>query len=254
MFERYIGIDYSGAKAPVSQLSSIQVYAASSAEHPISVPVPSVGARHWCRKDLAAWCIRELTRGVRCIMGIDHGFSFPMSYMQRHAIKSWPQFLEHFHTLWPTERDHMYIDFIRNRNPPSGSSDEFRLCERWTATAKSVFQFDMQGSVAKSTHAGIAWLREMRRHPGLLDSVHFWPFDGFEIPEDKSVVVEAYPSLVRRRYPPNERSPDEHDAFAVAMWLRQMDVRGVLRQYFNPPLTLPERRLAELEGWIIGVY
>ena len=218
------------------------------------IPVPSTAAHNWCRKDLAAWCIRELTSDVRCIMGIDHGFSFPLSYMQRHDIKSWPQFLEHFATLWPTDRDHMYVDFVRENDPPSGTSNEFRVCEKWTASAKSVFQFDMQGSVAKSTHAGLVWLRRMRQHPGLLERVHFWPFDGFDIPEDKSVVVEAYPSLMRRRYPAGERSADEQDAYAVAMWLKQMDVRGVLRQYLNPPLTLPERCAADLEGWIIGVY
>jgi hypothetical protein len=27
----------------------------------------------------------------------------------------------------------------------------------------------------------------------------------------------------------------------------------VLPGYFNPPLTLPERRIANLEGWILGV-
>ena len=31
------------------------------------------------------------------------------------------------------------------------------LTERWTATAKSVFLFDVQGSVAKSTFAGLPW-------------------------------------------------------------------------------------------------
>lgn len=254
MFERYIGIDYSGAKAPVSRLRSLQVYAATPADGPLQIAVPSAAAHNWCRKDLAAWCIRELMSDVRCIMGIDHGFSFPLSYMQRHEIKSWPQFLDHFAALWPTDRDHMYVDFVRENDPPSGTSNELRVCERWTAAAKSVFQFDMQGSVAKSTHAGLVWLRRMRQHPGLLARVHFWPFDGFDIPEDKSVVVEAYPSLMRRRYPAEDRSADEQDAYAVAMWLKQMDVRGVLRQYLNPPLTLPERRAAELEGWIIGVY
>jgi len=253
MFERYIGIDYSGAKAPVSRLRALQVYAATPARNPSRTAVPSTAAQNWCRKDLAAWCIRELTGEARCIMGIDHGFSFPMSYMQRHDLKGWPQFLDHFAGLWPTDRDHMYVDFVRETEPPSGTSAELRLCEQWTAGAKSVFQFDMQGSVAKSTHAGLVWLRTMRRHPGLLDRVHFWPFDGFDIPEDKSVVVEAYPSLFRRRYAPDDRTSDEHDAYVVAMWLKQMDVRGVLRQYLNPPLTLPERRAADLEGWIIGV-
>jgi hypothetical protein len=43
-----------------------------------------------------------------------------------------------------------------------------------------VFYFDVQGSVAKSTHAGIQWLRFIRQRLG--DRVHFWPFDGWDIP------------------------------------------------------------------------
>lgn len=254
MFDHYIGIDYSGAKAPVSRLQALQVFAATPASSPVRVSVPSAGAQNWCRKDLAAWCMRALTDDGRTIMGIDHGFSFPVSYMQRHGLKSWPQFLEHFHRLWPTDRDHMYVDFVRETAPSSGNANELRLCEKWTPSAKSVFQFDMQGSVAKSTHAGIVWLQQMRRQPGLLNKVHFWPFDGFDVPEDKSVIAEAYPSLFRRRYAAEDRGHDEQDAYSVAMWLKQMDGRGVLRQYLNPPLTLPERRFADIEGWIIGVY
>lgn len=254
MFDRYIGIDYSGAKAPVSRLAALQVYEATREREPERVAVPSAGAKNWSRKELAAWCIRELTGEDRCIVGIDHGFSFPLSYMERHEIKTWSSFLDHFHRLWPTERDHMYVDFVRADNPPSGTSSEMRLCEQWTSSAKSVFQFDMQGSVAKSTHAGIAWLREMRRDPRLKNRLHFWPFDGFAIPDEKSLIVEAYPSLFRRRYLSEDRSVDEHDAYAVSMWLKQMDVRGALSHYFNPPLTLPERRRADLEGWILGVY
>ena len=53
---------------------------------------------------------------------------------------------------------------------------------------------DLQGSVAKSTHAGIPWLRFIRQR--LRDRVHFWPFDGWDIPAGRSAVVEVYPSLV----------------------------------------------------------
>ncbi|MDP6183613.1 MAG: hypothetical protein QF609_07335 [Gammaproteobacteria bacterium] len=254
MFDRYIGIDYSGAKAPVSRLKALQVFEATPAANPVRIPVQSAGARNWCRKDLAEWCTRELMGDSRIIIGIDHGFSFPLSYMRRHGLKSWPQFLEHFYRLWPTDRDHMYVDFVRETDPPSGRADELRLCEKWTPSAKSVFQFDVQGTVAKATHAGIVWLYKMRRHPRLLQKTHFWPFDGFDIPEHKSVLAEAYPSLFRRRYPVEERGPDEQDAYSVSMWLKQMDGRGSLRRYLNPPLALAERRFANIEGWIIGVY
>ena len=40
----------------------------------------------------------------------------------------------------------------------------------------------------------------------------------------------------------------------VAWWLKDMDARGRLSTYFNPPLTAVEREIASLEGWILGIY
>jgi hypothetical protein len=62
-----------------------------------------------------------------------------------------------------------------------------RVTEQRVGSAKSVFHFDVQGSVAKSTHAGIPWLLYLRRQLGA--RLHFWPFDGWSIPERKSAVV-----------------------------------------------------------------
>ena len=41
-----------------------------------------------------------------------------------------------------------------------------RVTEERAGGAKSVFHFNVQGSVAKSTHAGIPWLRFMRQRLG----------------------------------------------------------------------------------------
>jgi hypothetical protein len=68
-----------------------------------------------------------------------------------------------------------------------------RLTEERAGGAKSVFHFDVQGSVAKSTHAGISWLRFIRERLGA--RVHFWPFDGWDIPPGRSAVSEVYPAL-----------------------------------------------------------
>jgi hypothetical protein len=125
------------------------------------------------------------------------------------------------------------------------------LCEQWTSSAKSVFQFDVQGSVAKSTHAGIPWLRFLRRQMG--GKLFFWPFDGWQPPNGVSVIAEIYPSIFRNRYPKNGRTPDERDAHAVARWLEESARRGILGRYFDPPLTPAERRIAALEGWILGI-
>ncbi|MCP3870693.1 MAG: hypothetical protein GY703_21895 [Gammaproteobacteria bacterium] len=94
-------------------------------------------------------------------------------------------------------------------------------------------------------------MREILRHKR---KVHFWPFDGFEIPDGKSVIAEAYPALYKRRFSREDRSPDEHDAWSISAWLQASDRRNTLMRYFSPPLTLPERKQAQLEGWILGVW
>jgi hypothetical protein len=114
-----------------------------------------------------------------------------------------------------------------------------------------VFHFDVPGSVAKSTHAGLPWLRYMRRRLG--DRAHFWPFDGWSIPEGRSAVVEVYPSLWSRSLPREGRTADQHDAYTVATWLGRADRDGSLRALLEPPLTPAERRTAGIEGWILGI-
>jgi hypothetical protein len=263
-FDLFIGIDYSGAETPTSRLKGLQVYTARLGELPTrySRAVSNNGRPcNWSRKEIAEWLIELAQQGARFIAGIDHAFSFPQSYFDRHGLTTWLQFLDDFVRHWPTHHDHTYVDFIRDgvSNPwpewpgpglRNGKSSEFRLCEQWTSSAKSVFQFDMQGSVAKSTHAGIPWLKIIRDAVG--DRVHIWPFDGWRV-ESKSVLAEVYPSIFRNRYPREGRSPDEQDAYAVCRWLSECAARGTLPRYFDPPLTLSEREMAAREGWILGI-
>lgn len=252
-FSRHIGIDYSGAQTPESRLKGLQVYESRNGETPERISTPTAGAKNWTRLEVAQFCASSIDSGDPVIIGIDHAFSFPMSYMQRFGIETWDRFLDDFMRHWPTADPHKYVDFVREGNPRTGEVNELRLCEQWTAGAKSVFQFDVQGQVAKSTHAGLPWLLWLRMMYEAKARIHFWPFDGFDVPEGKSVVAEVYPSLFRRRYPKEGRTADEHDAFCVAAWLAEMDRRGTLDYYFKPPLSLPETRIARLEGWILGV-
>ena len=266
-FDCLIGIDYSGAKTPTCRLPGLQVYAAQAASGSVeawtSLTPSNNGQRvNWTRREVAERLLQEVKKGTRFLAGIDHGFSMPMSYFARYGLESWPEFLADFVHHWPTHRDHVYVDFVRDGNlfrsgdapPPgtrAGTSDEFRLTERWTSSAKSVFQFDVQGSVAKSTHAGIPWVKWLREEAG--EALHVWPFDGWSIPAGKAVLVEVYPSIFRNRYEREGRTPDQHDAYATARWMREMQGRGVLDGYFAPPLTLAERAVADMEGWIFGV-
>ena len=126
-----------------------------------------------------------------------------------------------------------------------------RLTEERAGGAKSVFHFDVQGSVAKSTHAGIPWLRFIRQRLG--DRVHFWPFDGWDIPAGRSAIAEVYPALWCRSFAREGRDGDQHDAFSIAAWLSRADRDGSLAAFLNPDLSPPERTLAQVEGWILGV-
>jgi hypothetical protein len=230
---------------------------AENANGPAQVLPPPSPRRYWTRRGLAEWLREELDRDIPTLVGIDHAFSFPLAYFERYRLSSdWQSFLEDFHHHWPTDRAATYIDFIRDGNIGEGSkrmgdSNWLRLTERWTATAKSAFLFDVQGSVAKSTFAGLPWLLHLRRE--CKRPIHFWPFDGWKIPEDKSVVVEVYPSLWMRRFPREDRDSDEQAAYAVAAWLHRADHDGCLGGFLKPPLTPDEREVAKIEGWILGV-
>jgi hypothetical protein len=101
-----------------------------------------------------------------------------------------------------------------------------RLTEERAGGAKSVFHFDVHGSVAKSTHAGIPWLRFIRQRLGA--RVHFWPFDGWDIPARRSAIAEVYPALWSRGFAPEGRTGDQHDAFSIAAWLSRADRDGSL--------------------------
>lgn len=67
------------------------------------------------------------------------------------------------------------------------------------------------------------------------------------------MIAEVYSSILRNRYPTQDRTADEHDAYSVARWLKEMCEGGFLGRYLDPPLTEEQRGVAMLEGWILGI-
>jgi hypothetical protein len=257
LFEHYIGIDYSGAKTPVSRLKGLRVYWADRGERPYEVLPPPRQGKYFTRKELAGWLTDTIINKPRCIIGVDHGFSFPLKYFKAFNIPlDWHGFLDDFQAHWPTADDQVRVDTVRKGLAGDGaarlgSSKWRRLCEVRSGPAKSVFHFDVPGSVAKSTHSGLPWLRHIRNGTG--GRVHFWPFDGWRIPSGRSVMAEAYPSLWRHRYLMQGRTQDQHDAYCIAAWLRDSDLDGSLAGFLDPALAPADKRVAKLEGWILGV-
>jgi hypothetical protein len=257
LFERYIGVDYSGAETPTSSAKGLRVYRADQTSIAQEVAPPPSPRKYWTRQEIAEWLVSTLSDGPPAIVGIDHAFSFPVRYFERHALPlDWPAFLDDFQEHWPTDERNMYVDFVRegvygNGSARAGDSRWRRITELRTRTAKSVFHFDVPGSVAKSTHAGLPWLRYLRQCLGA--KLHFWPFDGWAPPLGRSVVAEVYPSLWSKNFPLNGRTPDQHDAFVIAQWLQRADGTGDVEGFFHPALKPTEKQTAEIEGWILGV-
>ena len=256
-FDRYIGIDYSGAETPTSSLKGLRVYMADQVTPPVEVQPPPSPRKYWTRRGIAEWLAERLFENRPTLVGIDHGFSFPLRYFQKHGLPlDWPSFLDDFQCHWPTDGDDIYVDFVRNGSVGNGAARTGsprwrRVTEVRAVKAKSVFHFDVQGSVAKSTHAGLPWLRYIRLQ--VCERVHFWPFDGWVIPAGRSAIVEVYPSLWSKGFSRDGRTDHQHDAYSAAAWMRLADLNGSLAGFLNPPLSQADQKVGKIEGWILGI-
>lgn len=252
LFHRYIGIDYSGASTPSKPLSGLQVFVADHRNEPRQQRDPE--SRNWSRSRLASWLRDLLLEDTPTIVGIDHAFSYPLAAMDEPARRSWDDFLAWFEEWWQTQEKTVLDCREANleRLQGYGKEEILRLADRWVPTAMPVCGgWEANGpNVFYSTHAGIPWLRWLRREAA--GRVHFWPFDGFAVLAGKSVVAEVYPRVFRRRYP-TRLTGDERDAWLVCQWLKDRDEKGLLAPYFQPPLDEEEARRARIEGWILGV-
>jgi hypothetical protein len=255
-FARTVGIDYSGAETVTASLKGLRVYLAEAEAQPVEVSPPPSPRKYWTRREIAEWLVAQLAQDTPTLVGIDHGFSFPLRYFEAHHLPpDWPVFLDDFQRHWPTDEPATYVDFVRDGIAGNGAARmgqaRWRRLTEERAGAKSVFHFDVPGSVAKSTHAGIPWLRFIRQQLGA--RVHFWPFDGWDIPVGRSAIAEVYPALWNRGFARENRTSDQHDAFSIAAWLARADRDGSLAALLKPDLTPSDRAVAQVEGWILGI-
>jgi hypothetical protein len=249
-FKRFIGIDYSGAATSVTPLSGLRVFESRGDGPPLEVRPDTNWARHWTRQGVAEWILETLMGGDPLLIGIDHGFSFPLAYFDHYGLsRDWSLFLKDFCTHWPTDQKDCTVRSLREGNPRSGTSKARRHVEILTH-AKSVFHFDVPGSVASSTHAGLPWLLWLRERAGV--SLHFWPYDGTDVPQGASVIAEAYPALWFRSGCPENWSRDQWDAFLIAEAFAGAAQAGLLSSWFKPQWPEHLNEVIEREGWILG--
>jgi hypothetical protein len=89
---------------------------------PVEVPPPPSPRKYWTRRGIAEWLVERLSEEMPTLVGIDHGFSFPMVYFERHGLPlDWPTFLDDFQRHWPTDGDQLYVEFVRDGTCGNGA-------------------------------------------------------------------------------------------------------------------------------------
>ncbi len=280
-FERFIGIDWSGAKG--SRHPSIAVASApvgTAAPHIVQPP-----GRAWSRTGVLEWLRAIAASGERALIGMDFSFAPPFvargaylpgtptpttarafwAYVDEHCEDEdlgAASFLERSHRahFWLGLADGRKADFLH-----------WRVCEAafnagGGGKASTVFDCVGAAQVAKASFAGMRLLH----HLG--DAMPVWPFD--PVPKEGSVLVEIYTRLLLRRAGGSgrklrdagalnaaldalgsQRYEDEAplsdhatDAIAAAAALRRM--AGETPLWRPCAMTAP---IAATEGWTFGV-
>lgn len=112
-FDRYIGIDYSGAQTPASSLSGLRIYMADRNDAPTEVSPPPSPRKYWTRRGIAevypslwsrrspsdgrtpdqhdAWCVAEWMQRADLGGGLSEFFTPTLSAAERSAaeIEGW---------------------------------------------------------------------------------------------------------------------------------------------------------------------
>ena len=65
-------------RTPTASLKGLRIYAADRISSPVEVIPPPSARKYWSRHGIAEWLVERLAEDAPTLVGIDHGFSFPI--------------------------------------------------------------------------------------------------------------------------------------------------------------------------------
>lgn len=204
-FDRFAGIDWTGARAPVKSRSIAVAVCGKGRSAPVLCPGP------WSRAAVADWLERLACEGKRTLAGIDCNFGYAREVGRRQFGPSYD-----FHDLWravdAAGGDNYFaggyweasaqkgLFWTGGRKPP-GMALPKRATEEACGRAghgwpESPFKLHGPKQVGKGGLAGMRMVLDLKRRCG--DAVAVWPFerdtDGAAL-----VITEIYPRQFLRR-------------------------------------------------------
>ncbi len=251
-FEKYIGIDWSGASGPY--LKKLQVAACDPGESLPKIVLPPRG-KYWRRDDLIDWIIRE-AKHRRILVGADFAFAYPYcdesAYFPKHpASPESPQALwKKIDSICKGEPSFYAGPFYKDRGTPfseylcyqtyrGAHFDSNRLrrteqaCELVGTRPTSVFKCVGPDQVGSGSASGMRVLHFLAANHSRTISI--WPFDS--VSESKSTLVEIFPRLFFALAGKNSRQ-----------WRVDDIVNAVLRYFGSEPLTQGATTISEDEA------
>ncbi len=108
LFQRYIGIDYSGAQTPTSSLKGLRVYMADLEMLPVEVQPPSSPRKYWTRRVLDGWLNNKKGSHHHCCYR-SPVLSSLTCFEVHHLLLTGPTFLDDFQRHWPTDNDRVPV-------------------------------------------------------------------------------------------------------------------------------------------------
>ncbi|HEY0832971.1 MAG TPA: hypothetical protein VGE72_03590 [Azospirillum sp.] len=283
VFERFIAIDWSGARGP--RYAGVAVAECGPGDAPPRLIPPPGG--WWSRRAVHDWLLDGLARGP-ALVGIDCAFSLPFAVAQTYFASRDATVFD----LWdlveeaaagagdflgaPFAEHPAYSGGFWSRGlQPDWYTDPHRLTERVCradgyGSPQSPYKLIGSKQVGKGGLAGMRMLRSLRR--AAPDHVAVWPFE--DPAPGRTVFAEIYPRLFLKRAGfglrkirapadvdaalahlgsspaalPAEVSDHDADALVSAAGLRWLAARA---EVWRPPVL--DARARRQEGWIFGV-
>ena len=240
-FARIIGIDYSGAETPTSSLKGLRVYLAEGDAPPVEVLPPPRPRKYWTRRGIAEWLVERLAEDTPTLVGIDHGFSFPLRYFEAHGLTpDWPRFPRRFPAPLADRRGSHLCRF-RPRRRARQRRGAHRQCPLAAADRGARRRREVGVSFRR---AGIGGEIHPCRHS--LAAVHP-PAARDRVSISGRSTAGTFPPGARRSprsirrcgaaaSPTRAARADQHDAFCIAAWLSRADRDGSLAGFLKPDL------------------
>ena len=290
-FDQFVGIDWSGAKAPVFTKSIAVAVCKQGNEAPALVKGPKNGL--WSREAVGQWILDILKTSKRTFIGIDANFGYAQAIGEVQFGKSY-----NYKDLWSdvearSKGDGNFLAkgyweawpqyFWTEGKQPAHITLPKRLTETTCGEAglgwpESPFKLLGPKQVGKGGLAAMRMVHYFKRQAG--DKICIWPFEKAIADASQIVISEIYPRQFLRRtnhgnakvnslkalnevlrkqgsdtIKNNTYRFNDHDADAIvsSSGVRALCGEGktVPKSVSNPPML--DKKSAEQEGWIFGV-